>query len=86
MLTYIAYCLQIFFLVLEVFVLLYMIQSVWYMGDLVKVWILMLVYPMMYPMQKLIRRSVLGTFSVDLSPYVLLAILSYLGSICDSFL
>lgn len=83
MFTYVVYCFQIFFIVLEIIVLLYMIQSVLYMGGFLKTLLLTLAYPMIYPMQKLIRRSVLGTFSVDLSPYVLLVILNYLENVCD---
>lgn len=86
MFTYVVYCFQIFFVVLEVIVLLYMIQSLFYMGEFAKFFMLMLVYPMMYPMQKLLRHSVLGAFSVDLSPYILLVILNYLGNICEYLL
>ena len=70
-------------MVLEVIVLLYMIQSLFYMGELAKFFLVMLAYPMLYPMQKLVKRSVLGTFSVDLSPYILLVILNYLGNMCE---
>ena len=86
MFTYVVYCFQIFFVVLEVIVLLYMIQSLFYMGELVNYFLVMLMYPMLYPVQKLMRCSVLGTFSVDLSPYILLVILNYLGNMCDYLL
>lgn len=86
MVTYVAFCFQIFFIVLEVIVLLYMIQTVVYMGSHIQRFMLMLMYPMLYPMQKLIRHSVLGTFSVDLSPYVLLVILGFLGNLCNYLL
>ena len=86
MFTYVVYCFQIFFVVLEVIVLLYMSQSLFYMGELVNYFLVMLMYPMLYPVQKLMRCSVLGTFSVDLSPYILLVILNYLGNMCDYLL
>lgn len=86
MFTYVVYCFQIFFVVLEVIVLLYMIQSLFYMGELVNFFLVMLMYPMLYPVQKLMKCSVLGTFSVDLSPYILLVILNYLGNMCDYLL
>lgn len=86
MFVYITYCVQIFFTVLEVIVLLYMIQSIFYMGPHIQRFLLMLMYPMLYPMQKLLGHSVLGTFSIDLSPYILLVILNYLGNICSYLL
>ena len=86
MFTYVVYCFQIFFVVLEVIVLLYMSQSLFYMGELVNYFLVMLMYPMLYPVQKLMRCYVLGTFSVDLSHYILLVILNYLGNMCDYLL
>jgi len=86
MFAYVIYCLQIFFAVLEVIVLLYMIQGIFNMGVYVQHFLLILMYPMLYPMQKLIKHSVLGTFSVDLSPYILLVILNYLGNVCSYLL
>ena len=71
---------------LEVIVLLYMIQSVLYMGIHIQRFMLMLAYPMLHPMQRLVKHSVLGTFSVDLSPYILLVALNYLGNICNYLL
>lgn len=82
MLTYVLYCLNIFFTVLEVIVLVYMVQTLIPMGEFLRRFLLMLMYPMLYPMQKLLRHSVLSTFSIDLSPYVILIILNYLGLLC----
>ena len=86
MVAYVIYCLQLFFTVLEVIVLLYMIQTVLNMGIHIQRFLLMLMYPMLYPMQRLVKHSVLGTFSVDLSPYILLVVLNYLGNICSYLL
>ena len=86
MAAYVIYCLQLFFAVLEVIVLLYMIQSILNMGIRIQRFLLMLMYPMLYPMQGLVKHSVLGTFSIDLSPYILLVVLNYLGNICSYLL
>lgn len=86
MVAYVIYCLQLFFTVLEVIVLLYMMQSVLDMGIHIQRFLLMLAYPMLHPMQQLVKHSVLGTFSVDLSPYILLVALNYLGNICNYLL
>lgn len=86
MAAYVIYCLQLFFAVLEVIVLLYMIQSILNMGTRIQRFLLMLMYPMLYPMQRLVKHSVLGTFSIDLSPYILLVVLNYLGNICSYLL
>jgi YGGT family. len=86
MAAYVIYCLQLFFAVLEVIVLLYMIQSILNMGIRIQRFLLMLMYPMLYPMQRLVKHSVLGTFSIDLSPYILLVVLNYLGNICSYLL
>ena len=81
MFGYIIYCMGIFFIVLEIIVLLYMVQSVVDMGRYVRLITLILVEPILSPMQKLIKHSVMNTFSLDLSPYILLIILYYLGKI-----
>lgn len=86
MAAYVIYCLQLFFAVLEVIVLLYMIQSILNMGIRIQRFLLMLMYPMLYPMQRLVKHSVLGIFSIDLSPYILLVVLNYLGNICSYLL
>ena len=83
MFGYIIYCMGIFFIVLEIIVLLYMVQSVVDMGRYVRLITLIVVEPILSPMQKLIKYSVMNTFSLDLSPYILLIILYYLGKICD---
>lgn len=83
---YIIYCMGIFFIVLEVIVLIYMLQSFIDMGHYVRLVTLILVEPVLSPMQKLVRHSVMNTFSLDLSPYILLIILYYLGKVCDYLL
>ncbi|RKI39831.1 hypothetical protein D7V86_09965 [bacterium D16-51] len=83
MFRYIIYCMGIFFIVLEIIVLLYLLQSVVDMGRYVRLITLILVEPILSPMQKLIKHSVMNTFSLDLSPYILLIILYYLGKVCD---
>lgn len=83
MYEYIIYCMGIFFVVLEIIVLLYMIQTIVDFGDIVRKYTIILVAPILLPMQKLVRRSVMNTFSLDLSPYILLILLYYLERICD---
>lgn len=83
MYEYIIYCMGIFFVVLEIIVLLYMIQTIVDFGDIVRKYTIILVAPVLLPMQRLVRRSVMNTFSLDLSPYILLIVLYYLERICD---
>lgn len=86
MVQYVIYCFSIFFIVLEVILVLYMLQNFFYLGRTVRMFLIMLVYPMLAPVQYIFKYSILNTFSIDLSPYVTLVILNYLGYLCDSLL
>lgn len=86
MVEYVIYCMGIFFIVLEVIVLIYMLQSIINMGRYARLVTLILVEPILSPMQRLVKHSVMNTFSLDLSPYILLVILYYLGKVCDYLL
>lgn len=86
MFHYIIYCMGIFFVVLEVIVLFYMIQNAVYLGKTLRSISLMLISPILFPMQKLVRRSIMNTFSLDLSPYILLIIIFYLEKLCNYLL
>ncbi len=82
MYRYILYCTNIFAIVLEVIVLIYMMQGIFRFGPKLRYFLLMLVSPVLVPMQKMVRRSILNTFTIDLSPYVLLIVLVYLEQVC----
>lgn len=83
---YISYCFYIFFLILEIFLLLYLIQGILPLPGKIRMYAFLLVYPMMYPMEKLLQRSILGNFSINLSPYILLVIVYYCINLCNYFL
>lgn len=80
---YILYCVDIFILVLELLVLFYMLQGFFSLGKGVRYFSLMSVAPVLFPMQKLVRRSILNTMTVDLSPYLLLIVLAFLNNVCN---
>ncbi len=82
MVNYIAYCMNIFFYVLDVVVLLYLIKNILPFGQHVKYIIDMLIIPILIPMQKIVKHSILKCFRVDISPYILLIIQAYLHSVC----
>lgn len=86
MVSYIAYCMGIFFTILELIVLLYLIQSFLYLGKWIQRLTLFLVIPILVPMRILVSKSILNTFTLDLSPYILFVILFYLNNICDYLL
>lgn len=86
MFQYIVYCMGIFFIVLEFIVLFYIIQGIFYLGTLARMVALFLVEPMLRPMQSLVKRSVMNTFSMDLSPYFLIVLLFYLEKLCNYLL
>ncbi len=83
MLHYIAYCLNIFFMILEIFVLLYLIKNMLPFGMAFKGLIDILTMPALMPIQKIVKYSVLKCFKTDISPYILLIVLFYLGNICS---
>lgn len=86
MLQYIAYCMGIFFVVLEIIVLFYIFQTMINMGTFIRKISLFMVAPILQPVQALVRRSVMNTFLIDLSPYILLIILFYFEQLCNYLL
>ena len=86
MVYYIIYCMEIFFIVLECLVVLFLVQSFFPLSQKVRLFFLMMVSPILFPMQKIMKYSMMNTFSIDLSPYVILIILSYLERVCSYFL
>ena len=86
MVNYIIYCMEIFFIVLECLVVLFLVQSFFPLSQKVRLFFLMMVSPILFPMQKIMKHSMMNTFSIDLSPYVILIILSYLERVCSYFL
>lgn len=83
MLYYIAYCFNIFFMVLEIFVLLYLIKNILPFGAFFKYIIDIMTAPVLFLVQKIVRHSVLKCFKTDISPYILLIVLFYMGGLCS---
>ena len=86
MVRYLLYCFSIFFVVLEVILILYMLQGFFRMGHTIRLFFIMLVYQMLAPMQRIFKYSILNTYSIDLSPYITLIILNYCYFLCDMLL
>lgn len=82
MFQYIIYCINIFLAFLDIVVLLYMVTGILPLGKRFKLMVLILVEPIMTPMQKLVRHSILNCFKIDISPYILIILLAYLQNIC----
>lgn len=85
----VVYSLQIFFIILDCVVLLYLLNPIllaipfgYHLSQL----ILTLMLPMWMPAQYLIRHSILHTVKYDLSPYLLLLVLTYLQGLCSTLL
>lgn len=82
----ILYTFQCFFIVLDVVVLLYLLRNLLVLlpfgGSIVRV-LAVLMMPMWYPMQLLIKHSILFTARYDICPYLLIIILTYLQELCS---
>ncbi len=78
--------LQIFFMVLDVIILLFLLRAVIPYGKRINSLLVTLMLPILAPMQYLVRHSILHTMKIDLSPYFLLIVLSYLEWICSILL
>ena len=82
----ILYTFQCFFIVLDVVVLLYLLRNLIVLlpfgGSIVRV-LAVLMMPMWYPMQWLIKHSILYTARYDICPYLLIIILTYLQELCS---
>ncbi len=89
MLESMIYCMQLFFMVLDIIVLLYLFRSILIMlpfGKYLIEFIVTLMLPIWVPMQYILRHSILHTLKFDLSPYILLLVLTYLQTICSILL
>ena len=89
MLESMIYCMQLFFMVLDIIVLLYLFRSILIMLPFSKYlieFIVTLMLPIWVPMQYILRHSILHTLKFDLSPYILLLVLTYLQTICSILL
>lgn len=88
MLEGVLYTLQIFFLVLDCIVLLYLLRSLLvhlpFIGMQLVQAIAVLMTPMWVPMHHILKHSILHTVRLDLSPYILLLVLTYLQGLCSS--
>ena len=82
----ILYTFQCFFIVLDVVVLLYLLRNLLVLlpfgGSIVRV-LAVLMMPMWYPMQWLIKHSILYTARYDFCPYLLIILLTYLQELCS---
>lgn len=86
MMQLIIYTFQCFFIVLDVVVLLYLLRSflvLFPFGDYIVRLLAVLMTPMWYPMQWLIKHSILYTAKFDLCPYLLIVVLTYLQGLCS---
>lgn len=83
MISYIMYCLNIFFIVLSIIIVLYILTGVFNFGKRFRLFILILMEPMLTPMQKLVRNSIMNCLTVDISPYMLLILSVYLQRLCS---
>lgn len=83
MISYIMYCLNIFFIVLSIIIVLYILTGVFNFGKRFRLFILILMEPMLTPMQKLVRNSIMNCLTVDISPYILLILSVYLQRLCS---
>lgn len=70
--------LQIFMVFLDVVLLLFLLQSLIPYGKRFLNLLVTLVFPVLVPMQHLVRHSILHTVRIDISPYLVLIVLSYL--------
>lgn len=77
---------QCFFIVLDVVVLLYLLRDILVLfpfGDHIVRFLAVLMTPMWYLMQWLVKHSILCTVKFDLCPYLLIVVLTYLQELCS---
>ena len=82
----ILYTIQYFFLVLDVIVLLYLLRDIiirFPFGNKIVSFLAVLMTPIWYPVQYLLRNSILYTVRLDLGSYILLLVLTYLQELCS---
>lgn len=89
MIPIVIYSLQIFLVILDCIVLLYLLRNlllIFPFGKYLTQMVITLMLPMWVPMQYLLKHSILHTLRFDLSPYILLLILTYLQELCATLL
>lgn len=89
MFSFVVYSLEIFFTVLDCIVLLYLVRNLFLrlpFGEQIARFLVTLMLPMWMPIQWLLHKSILQTMQFDISPYILLLILTYFQGICSMLL
>ena len=80
---YLVYTLYLFFIILMIINLIYMLRGIIPLGSFINNILDNLMKPLLCPVRYLVKHSIL---KVDISPYIILIVLSYLQAVCKYFL
>lgn len=80
---YLVYSLYLFFVILMIINLLYMLRAIIPLGSFINNILDNLMKPLLCPIRYIVKHSILKCLKVDISPYIILIILSYLQTICN---
>ncbi|MBS5364024.1 MAG: YggT family protein [Clostridium sp.] len=83
---YLVYTLYFFFIILMIINLIYMLRGIIPLGSFINNILDNLMKPLLCPVRYLVKHSILKCIKVDISPYIILIVLSYLQAVCKYFL
>lgn len=83
---YLVYSLYLFFIITMIVDVIYMLRWIVPFGDFINNILDNIMKPLLYPIRLVVKHSILKCLKIDISPYIILIILSYMQSVCSFLL
>lgn len=83
---YLVYSLYLFFTIIMITDVIYILRKIIPWGDFLNKMLDNIMKPLLQPMRFIVKHSVLKCLEIDISPYIILIILSYMQSVCSFLL
>lgn len=83
---YLVYSLYLFFIVVMIIDVVYMLRGIIPLGSFINNILDNIMKPLLYPVRLIVKHSILRCLKTDISPYIILIILSYMQSVCSFLL
>ena len=83
---YLVYSLYLLLIIIMIIDVIYMLRGIIPLGSFINNILDNLMKPLLCPVRYLVKHSILKCIKVDISPYIILIVLSYLQAICKYFL
>lgn len=83
---YLVYSLYIFFIIVMIIDIIYMLRWIIPLGSFINNVLDNIMKPLLYPIRFIVKHSILKCLKTDISPCIIIIILSYMQSVCNFLL